>query len=543
MDTILLRTLALLLVFAFGFLVSELELHRALGIASARTPTTIVVGPALVASPRPTPVPVPTGAPVDATAALSVRSEIQSARDALIQRAPMRDLRSFHRTMPQTGAGIHALATKYAHAIVSREQFVLGVVGSSNAACHDNEVRDCFPSLLADSIGALLRPLGVSAVVRNHAMGSINSILPSLCLDTIIGDDVDVLFLEFLMTDAGMTCAPASHEMLVRRALLMPKQPALHFVEIEGGRRDFNSVPFDAATGDLDGHYQDGSAGYFRPLREHYADFDVHHMQMLDGLYHVDHVPEFRYETLFVTHHPGPAGHRFIADQLLFYHYEAILVALDLVADAPNAFLKPRRRPLPAPLFCGEWCKSEQPPMCLSSFQPRFRVDREVMSQSETASYVRNATEALALAAEKVPAESHEWRRVLAANERLNEQRDYLDFKLTWQASIGAGVRKFVVAVPHGGLGVLVVCRSPPPWDRDQPGHSPLSASANVRYTIDQTLVEPRDPGAVGTIGQCGTRFSLTCVIVGESLSEGSHTLSIEPLTDQIIDVSQVIAV
>jgi hypothetical protein len=39
------------------------------------------------------------------------------------------------------------------------------------------------------------------------------------------------------MSDAGVPCAAATHEMLVRNALRMPKQPAVHFVEIEGGRR------------------------------------------------------------------------------------------------------------------------------------------------------------------------------------------------------------------------------------------------------------------------------------------------------------------
>jgi hypothetical protein len=534
------RTLSLLLVFVLGFLVSELEVHRVLGLAAERVPN-IVVGPAIALTSRPTPSPAPTIAPPALDAA---RQAVLRAREALVRRAPREDFRFFERTMPQVGGEVHVLGTKYAHAIATRSAFTIGVVGTSNAACHDNELADCFTQLFRDGVADVLAPLGIGAVLRNHAMGALNSIVPSLCLDTMVGDDLDLLLIEYLMTDAGMPCAPATHEMLARRALRMPKQPVPHFVEIEGGRRDFKTTPFPPQTSELDGHYRDQNAGYFRPLRETYADFGLHHMQMLDGLWTVDDVSDWRYETLFITHHPGPAGHRYLADQLLYYHYAAILVALELVAEAPAAFLTPRRRPLPpTPIFCGDWCKSDEAPLCLTSFQPRYRRERELMAQRESVAYVGNATECLTLAAELVPPGTHEWRRVLPPNERLNEVRGYVDFKLTWQAAAGAGDRKFVVTVPRGGVGAVVVCRAPPPWDRTEPGRANLTSSADVRFTIDAAVVLPRDAGAAPPINTCGSRFSVTCVLLGESLSEGSHTLSIEPLSENLIDVSHIIAV
>lgn len=536
-DFSLQRVLSLLLVFAVGFLVSELEVHRALGLAAERVPN-IVVGPAIGVTLRPTPAPVSTLA---ASALDATRVAVRQARDALVERAPNKDFRYFERTMPQVGAEVHALATKYAHAFATRSHFTIGVVGTSNAACHDNDLKDCFPLFFRDGIAAAIAPLGVDAVLRNHAMGALNSIVPSLCLDTMIGDDLDVLLIEYLMTDAGMPCAGATHEMLARRALQMPKQPVPHFVEIEGGRRGFKMDPFTPQTSELDGHYRDQNAHYFRPLREKYADLGVHHMQMLDGLWNVDELPEFQYEHLFITHHPGPHGHRYLADQLLYYHYAAILVALELVADAPAAFQTPRRRPLPAPVFCGDWCKSDEMPFCLSSFQPRYRRERELMAQRESVSYVGNATECLAMAAELVPPGTHEWRRVLAPNERLNETRGYIDFKLTWQAASGGGERKFVVAVPKGGLGALVVCRAPPPWDRNDVDRTNLTSSADVRFTIDQAVVVPRTDTAP-PIGTCGSRFDVNCVLLGESLSAGSHTLGIEPIGEKLIDVSHIIA-
>lgn len=535
------RVLSLLLVFTLGFFVSELEVHRALGFASERVPN-IVVGPAIALTQRPTPMPVPVPT-VDRNAIESARNNVLKAREVLVERAPQQDFRFFERTMPQVGNEVHVLATKYAHAIATHSAFTIGVVGTSNAAGHDNELKDCFTTLFRDGIAQALSPFGIDTVLRNHAMGALNSIVPSLCLDTMVGDDLDVLLIEYLMTDAGMPCASATHEILARRALQMPKQPVPHFVEIEGGRRDFKNMPFAPQTYELDGHYRDSNAGYFRPLREKYADFGVHHMQMLDGLWTVDHMPEFHYENLFITHHPGTAGHRYLADQLLYYHYAAILVALELVADAPAAYRTPRRRPLPPQsIFCGDWCKSDEPPLCLTSFQPRFRRERELMAQIEAVPYVANATECLTLAAEHVPLGVHDWRRVLSLNERLNEVRGYVDFKLTWQAAAGAGERKFVVAVPRGGVGAVVVCRSPPPWDRTDENRASLASTADVRFTIDQAIVVPR-ADAVPPIGTCGTRFSVTCVLLGEALSEGSHTLGIEPISDKLIDVSHIIAV
>lgn len=119
--------------------------------------------------------------------------------------------------------------------------------------------------------------------------------------------------------------------MLIRAASRFPKQPVCHFVEIEGGRRKEQEVDGEIPPREpgqqRDEHY---THYYFRPLREHYADFsaflatrtlertlthlhfslaDTHHMQMLDGLFTVDHEANCKGRA-FAPHFSLTSAHR-----------------------------------------------------------------------------------------------------------------------------------------------------------------------------------------------------------------------------------------
>lgn len=529
------RLAAVLLVFSLGFLVNEYELVRFLSTNSVGA--TVAVAP--LASTAATPTTTAAAPLFDRTAIDAARTAALALRDRLVERAPFRDATSFARTMPIAGAE-HVLASKYAHSMTTRQAFVVGVLGSSNAACHDTEVSTCFPTYFAEDLVPLLEPMSVRVELRNHAMGNINSIYTAMCIDTLLGDDVDVAFFEFLMNDAGMVCLPATHEALVRRALQMPKQPTVTFVEIEGGRRA-DGGPREPVVGELDRHAYGGA---HVQLRNYYAEFDVHHMEMLDGLHTVDHIEGWRYEDLFVTFHPGPRGHRYLADQLLYYHVAAFLMALDLLADAPTAYAAPRRRPLPPALYCGEWCGDELPD-CYTSFQPLVRTNKTLghaMHLPHPPPLVETAEEAQRMTMANLPSTVVAWERVLGIHEKLHPERAYVDFKLQWVARRGAGAREFHVRVPCGGVGIVVLCQPPPFWGKVDDNQAPLR-SDQVRYAIDGVETTPRRNEEVGGFALCGNHWEENCIALGKNLTADVHVLSVEPLSDNFVLLAHVVGV
>ena len=66
----------------------------------------------------------------------------------LRMRAPQRDAQSFQQTMPFQG-NEDVLVERYKQAFSAQRSFVVGVVGTSNAACHDTSVDTCFPTYFA----------------------------------------------------------------------------------------------------------------------------------------------------------------------------------------------------------------------------------------------------------------------------------------------------------------------------------------------------------------------------------------------------------
>jgi hypothetical protein len=97
------------------------------------------------------------------------------------RRAPNQDARYFQLTMPLFG-NENVLVERYRQALWTQREFVIAVVGTSNAACHDTKVATCFPTYFADDFRSVFDRFGVKVVLRNQAMGGTNSIPASMCL-------------------------------------------------------------------------------------------------------------------------------------------------------------------------------------------------------------------------------------------------------------------------------------------------------------------------------------------------------------------------
>jgi hypothetical protein len=141
----------------------------------------------------------------------------------------------------------------------------------------------------------VLRHVDVDVRLTNAALGGLSSLTEAMCFDEFVGTDgLDILMLEHLMVDCMLFCvAPQTKEMIVRRALRASRerQPVIHFVEIEGGRRkafdaapDGSLAPYaDAAFFRTPDRHFDGT--WFPELTLQYRDFGLHTMHMWDALW------------------------------------------------------------------------------------------------------------------------------------------------------------------------------------------------------------------------------------------------------------------
>jgi hypothetical protein len=172
-------------------------------------------------------------------------------------------------------------------------------------------------------------------------------------------------------------------------------------------------------------------------------------------------VSPWRYEDLFVTFHPGPSGHRFIADHILFYQFTVLRRALAVLRDKRLLSVQPfAPLPLPQAIMCdARWCDASEPPDCYTSFQPRVsNRSLETAMGVAVLPRVRDGAEAITMRAERcIEVNDSTWHRVLAMGEHIVPERGYLDLKIEYTATKTAGPIAFRVRVPRDGAGTIVV--------------------------------------------------------------------------------------
>ena len=108
-----------------------------------------------------------------------------------------------------------------------KRRFVIGFSGSSVTAGHDSFFNEAFPSVVNRTMRSVLAAAGVELEVRNHAFGN-NPCCPyDNCLETHLGDDLDIVAWE-----QSMNCGrdPRPVETFIRAAARMSKRPSVWFI-------------------------------------------------------------------------------------------------------------------------------------------------------------------------------------------------------------------------------------------------------------------------------------------------------------------------
>ena len=142
-------------------------------------------------------------------------------------------------------AGMEVLSDKFARAIVWGENFIVGTIGSSVTAAHDNCAYDSYQNQLQRTMRPIMNALDIKIEVRNAGQGGAcgdsyrNQIL---CLRNLVGDDVDTTHYSWTYFEG--TDAEEYHEMFARWSLLMEKSPCP--VILNTGKGDESS--FEGST-------------------------------------------------------------------------------------------------------------------------------------------------------------------------------------------------------------------------------------------------------------------------------------------------------
>jgi len=290
---------------------------------------------------------------------------------------------------PRYVRGVDYLADKLARALVWRDRFVIGTIGSSVVAGFDNCRYDTYQEQLERLMMPIWAAAEVGFEVRNAGQGGdcgdsfTNQVW---CLRTLVGDDVDMTQYSWTYFESGTSAEEIQvhHELFDRWSLLMERGPVPQLIYTHDCSR-LGKLEDEL----LDAYGKFGAnilcmergikaAGY--PGKKWGVVGDTIHETVRYG--EGPGVSEERRKSLgvvFRNWHPGPLLYQTTADAIAYNLSDALLRALEEIEDEPYPAVRWPRRPramstkvLPPPLSCrAEWCRNDVP-RCLVYEEPTF---------------------------------------------------------------------------------------------------------------------------------------------------------------------------
>lgn len=423
------------------------------------------------------------------------------------------------------------LTKKFNRALLGQGKFVIGVMGTSVTAGHDNLFNQSFPVLWGQLMQEAFTVAGVELVVRNHAMGW-NPIHPSyFCVGEIAGQDADVIMWEFGMM-AGAN-EDMEIEQFIRSAILMPGQPHILICDPGEGQRK----PKEGEV--LERRTNTPPAPWKKAAMDWYIDdgFSFATNQLMQSFMFLDHLPEYQYGTFYLKDkvtdrpagwHPGPHGHRFRAEILawnyLGFFEKALAGVHEKIAakEADLSSLLPEKLVVPPPTqcqpeLCGELAQ------CSTSFEPREGgglMERVIFPKEVP--FVKDSEQARTNAV-KTWHEQLYFGDVAAVDHMLDNGWNYLDRKYIIQGDKNAGPLQLEFESTTENY--FVVCSAP--------GNAYLCKEGTV-WKIDDEVVRCLDTEAAKT---AGTPFvDAPCYISDRKIPAGKHIFELERLASDTKD-------
>mgnify|MGYP006137192041 CR=1 FL=1 len=233
------------------------------------------------------------------------------------------------------------LADKFARAIIWHDPFVVGAIGSSVTAGHDNCAYDSYEQQLQRTMAPIADSLGFGFEVRNAGQGGgcgdtyKNQIW---CIGNLVGDDVDTTHYSWTyFENAGDK--EEFHEMFIRWSLMMDKSPIP--LIINTGEGTHLTAPIDTLLRKY-GAYGFNKLYMQRGLKLHVPSYpgqkwarvgDGVHMTTRYGELITDTVRRDSLGVEFRNWHPGPLLFQTVSDALSLQYSKAILTALDNIKN------------------------------------------------------------------------------------------------------------------------------------------------------------------------------------------------------------------
>lgn len=418
------------------------------------------------------------------------------------------------------------LTKKFNRALLEQGKFVIGVMGTSVTAGHDNMFNQSFPIVWGQLMQEAFTAAGVELVMRNHAMGW-NPIHPSyFCVGEIAGQDADVTMWEFGMMGGG----EGDMEQFIRSSILMPGQP--HVLICDPGEGPRNPPAGEV----LERRTDPPPAPWKRASMDWYIDdgFSFATNQLVQSFMFLDHLPEYQYGTLYgkdkvtdrpASWHPGPHGHRFRAEILawnyLGFFEKALAGVHEKIAaeEADLSSLLPEKLVVPPPTECQpELCGGLA--QCSTSFEPRVGgglMERVVFPKEVP--FIKDSEQASKNTVET-------WHEQLyfcdvgSVDHMLDKGWNYLDRKYVIQAAKGAGPLQMEFESTTENY--FVACAAP--------GNGYLCMEGTV-WKMDGEAIKCLNTEAAKAAGM--PTVDAPCFISDRKIPAGKHTFEVErPASD-----------
>jgi hypothetical protein len=302
-----------------------------------------------------------------------------------------------------------------------RTQFIIGTIGSSVAAGHDNCHYDSYESQLERTLGPVFVAAKMGIQVQNAGEGGTcgdthqNQVF---CITQNVSPDVDVV--HYSWTYFEKEGAEEQREQLIRWSQRMERRPMVHHLVARGLKNTCNGDV--QANVDLDVTYASfGYNAYCIQTGLYFGGHDYDTEMEHDGInrfgwqYHGDgyhNTTRYGEElndddprkaslgTVYRNWHPGPLGFQIAADAFAYVYTMGLMKALDIIEEDMTAgvnvfdrwfdtrrrelssspssldgrqLLQLPRSSLPEPLFCDPlYCTVPHPPTCLNYEKPTF---------------------------------------------------------------------------------------------------------------------------------------------------------------------------
>eukprot|EP00040_Diaphanoeca_grandis_P004333 m.28184 g.28184 ORF g.28184 m.28184 type:complete len:572 (-) comp15882_c0_seq1:38-1753(-) len=341
---------------------------------------------------------------------------------------------------PQNPEGLDHIGEKIARAVYYKQPFVIGVIGSSVAAGHDNCNYDSFEKQLERTIGPVFEKAGVNFEVRNAGEGGAcgdNMENQIFCGRHMVGDDVDIIIYSWTYFEAGWdkTKKLANiHEYFARWSLLMDRSPTPQFVNV--GELSTPPKLWDSL---IKRYSKYGTNVVFLQKYINTLGYERKWAEVGDKMHTTTRYGENETATrkkslgvVFRNWHPGPLGFQLVADTLAWQYSSAFLKGLALLKDGGGPklgknppLLMPSTLPQhecvdvpfnpskPGLVHKAKWCETEEPPSCVNHEAPTFGRAQIGISTGDSLNpwfgkYVEDAKADSRPESEKIPREERD---------------------------------------------------------------------------------------------------------------------------------------